>query len=70
MLLLAPVATPLAVLFTVATTFIFVGIEVVGVQVEQPFEVLPMTKLCNVVMANLDELFVTGTAAHQRGGAR
>lgn len=68
---LAGTMAPLTVAAWVfVVSYAFVGIDEVGVQVEQPFEVLPMTKLCNVVMANLDELFVTGTAAHQRGGAR
>jgi len=35
--------------------YIFVGIEEVGVQVEQPFEIIPMTQLCNIIMANLEE---------------
>ena len=35
--------------------YIFVGIEEVGVQVEQPFEIVPMTALCNIIMANLQE---------------
>ena len=26
-----------------------------GVQVEQPFEIVPMTALCNIIMANLQE---------------
>ena len=39
------------------TSYIFVGIEEVGVQVEQPFEIVPMTQLCNVIMANLEEAF-------------
>lgn len=39
------------------TSYIFVGIEEVGVQVEQPFEIVPMTQLCNVIMANLHEAF-------------
>ena len=41
--------------WVVLTTYIFVGIEEVGVQVEQPFEIVPMTQLCNIVMANLEE---------------
>ena len=37
--------------------YVFVGIEEVGVQVEQPFEIVPMTGLCNVIMSNLEEAF-------------
>ena len=42
-------------LWIFVTSYIFVGIEEVGVQVEQPFEIVPMTQLCNVIMANLEE---------------
>ena len=38
-------------------SYIFVGIEEVGAQVEQPFEITPMTRLCNVIMFNLQEAF-------------
>lgn len=37
------------------TSYIFVGIEEVGVQVEQPFEIVPMTRICNVIMLNIEE---------------
>jgi predicted membrane chloride channel (bestrophin family) len=47
---------PLAVaLWTFATSYIFVGIEETGAQVENPFDVLPMTRLCNVVIFNIEE---------------
>ncbi len=39
--------------------YICVGIEEVGVQVEQPFEVMPMTQLCAIIMFNLEEAFAT-----------
>ena len=51
---MAPAATALWVF---ATSYIFIGIEEVGLQVEQPFEILPMTQLCNVIMSNLEEAF-------------
>ena len=44
-------------LWVFVTSYIFVGIEEVGVQVEQPFEIVPMTQLCNVIMANVNEAF-------------
>ena len=44
-------------LWTFALSYIFVGIEEVGAQVEQPFEITPMTRLCNVIMFNLEEAF-------------
>lgn len=40
------------------TAYIFVGIEEVGMQVEQPFEIVPMTQLCRIIMANLEEAFL------------
>ena len=47
-------------------SYAFIGIDEVGVQVEQPFEILPMTKLCNIVMSNLDELFINPPPAYCR----
>ena len=47
-------------LWVACVTYIFVGIEEVGVQVEQPFEIVPMTQLCNVIMLNLEEAFENG----------
>ena len=48
-LLLVGTMAPLAVaLWVFITSYILVGIEEVGVQVEQPFEIVPMTQLCNV----------------------
>ena len=41
-----------------ATSYAFVGIDEVGVQVEQPFEIVPMTTICNLVLTNLEETFV------------
>ena len=47
------------------TSYIFVGIEEVGAQVEQPFEITPMTRLCNVVMFNLEESFAPPIVHHE-----
>ena len=44
---------------------ILVGIEEVGAQVEQPFEITPMTRLCNVVMFNLEESFAPPIVHHE-----
>mmetsp|Transcript_15842 Transcript_15842/g.50399 ORF Transcript_15842/g.50399 Transcript_15842/m.50399 type:complete len:84 (+) Transcript_15842:1198-1449(+) len=58
-LVLAGTMAPVAVAFWVfVTSYIFVGIEEVGVQVEQPFEIVPMTQLCRTVMANLEDAFL------------
>lgn len=53
---LAGSMTPSSIaLWVFLVSYIFVGIEEVGVQVEQPFEITPMTRLCNVIMFNLEE---------------
>jgi len=41
-----------------AVSYAFIGINEVGVQVEQPFQQLPMNKLCVLAMKNLEEAFV------------
>ena len=51
-------APPTVAIWVFVVSYAFVGIDEVGVQVEQPFEIIPMTKLCQIVMANLDETFV------------
>ena len=48
---------PMAHTYAYACSCTYAGIEEVGVQVEQPFEILPMTQLCNLIMANLEEAF-------------
>ena len=40
-----------------ATAYVYVGIEELGVQVEQPFELIPMTRICAIVTANVEEAF-------------
>jgi len=58
-LVLAGTMAPSAVGFWVfVTSYVFIGIEEVGVQVEQPFEIVPMTQLCRLIMANLEEAFL------------
>ena len=53
---LAGAMSPISIALWVSLiVYIFVGIEEVGVQVEQPFEIVPMTALCNIIMANLQE---------------
>ena len=52
---MSPLATAL---WLFITSYIFVGIEEVGVQVEQPFEIVPMTALCNAIMVSMEELFI------------
>lgn len=58
-LVLAGTMAPIAVAFWVfVTSYIFVGIEEVGVQVEQPFEIVPMTQLCRIIMNQLEDAFL------------
>jgi len=45
-------------LWVFVVSYAFIGIDDVGVQVEEPFHILPMTSLCRIVMSNLDEIFV------------
>lgn len=45
------------------TSYIFVGIEEVGVQVEQPFELVPMTQLCNIIQSSVEEALIPPPAA-------
>jgi len=40
------------------TSYAFVGIDEIGVQVEQSFDIIPMTRLCQIVNSNLEECFV------------
>lgn len=53
---LAGSTPPAAVaLWTFATSYIFVGIEETGAQVEEPFEIVPMTQLCNMILSDIEQ---------------
>ena len=41
------------------------GLEEAAVQVEQPFEVTPMTRICNVVMFNIEEAISIPPEPHE-----
>jgi len=41
--------------FTAATAYIFLGIEELGVQVEQPFDILPLWQICHLATRNVEE---------------
>ena len=45
----------LNVLWTSAIAFIYLGIDELGVQVEQPFRVIPMWQLCQLVQEDILE---------------
>ena len=46
----------LSAAWTFIIAFLFLGIEELGVQVEQPFQVLPLWQLCNQVQEDIEEL--------------
>ena len=46
---------------TAVTTYIFVGMEEIGAQVEQPFETMPLWQLCHI-MAHDAEAAIAGHA--------
>ena len=46
----------LSVVWTFIIAFLFLGIEELGVQVEQPFRVIPLWQLCNQVQEDIEEL--------------
>ena len=51
---MAPAAVALWVF---VTSYIFVGIEEVGVQIEEPFSILPLEAMCNgAIQATCDEM--------------
>jgi len=58
---MAPIGNALA---AAATTYIFVGMEETGAQVEQPFESMPLWQLCHI-MAHDAEATVAGDAPGQ-----
>jgi len=47
---------PLAIAVCAATTsYIYLGIDELGVQVEQPFKIMPLWQLCHVAQLNIEE---------------
>lgn len=56
------------ILFTAATAYIFLGIEELGVQVEQPFDILPLWQICHLAMRNVEETILNFPGG--RGGAQ
>ena len=46
---------PLSIAFWVFLTHTSLSASKVGAQVEQPFEIIPMTQPCNIIMANLEK---------------
>lgn len=70
---LAGTVPPLVnVLWTAALAFVYLGIDELGVQVEQPFQLIPLWQLCRVVQDDIEELVVQAlefdTMERNRGG--
>ena len=42
-------------LCTAATSYIFFGLDELGLQVEQPFNILPLWQLCHLTQFNIEE---------------
>jgi hypothetical protein len=48
--------------------FLLLGIEEIGVQIEEPFSILPLERMCDAVQANIAELQETHSGAGGGGG--
>ena len=46
-------------LWTATTAFIYLGIEELGAQVEQPFAILPLWQLCHLAQLNVEDALST-----------
>lgn len=66
--LVGTMARPAIIVSTFIVSYIYVGIEEVGVQVEQPFEVVPMTALCTIIQSNLEEACARPPVAEPASG--
>ena len=45
----------LVALWTASTSFIYLGVEELGAQVEQPFAIMPLWQLCHLAQLNVEE---------------
>ena len=45
----------LIALCVASTTYIYFGINELGIQVEQPFKIMPLWQLCHLAQLNLEE---------------
>ena len=46
-------------LWTAATAYIYLGVEELGCQVEQPFQIMPLWQLCHIAQLNVEEALST-----------
>ena len=59
-IVLATTIPPIFVaLWTATTAFIYLGVEELGAQVEQPFAILPLWQLCHLAQLNVEEALST-----------
>ena len=49
----------LVALWTAATSYIYLGVDELGVQVEQPFQIMPLWQLCHLAQLNVEEALST-----------
>ena len=54
--LVGQLSPPLVLFYVAATSYIYVGIEELGVQVEQPFDILPLWQICHLATRNVEEV--------------
>ena len=46
---------PFVVLLTMSTSYIYMGLDELGAQVEQPFKIMPLWQLCHLAQCNVEE---------------
>lgn len=56
--LVGQLSPPLVLFYVAATSYIYVGIEELGVQVEQPFDILPMFQMAHVIASSAEDALV------------
>lgn len=49
----------LVAMWTASTSYIYLGVDELGVQVEQPFQILPLWQLCHLAQLNVEEALST-----------
>mmetsp|Transcript_23729 Transcript_23729/g.75136 ORF Transcript_23729/g.75136 Transcript_23729/m.75136 type:complete len:149 (+) Transcript_23729:867-1313(+) len=60
--LVGQLSPPLVLFYVAATSYIYVGIEELGVQVEQPFDILPMFQMAHVITSSAEDALAAGGA--------
>ena len=57
--LTASMAPLLVALWTAITSYIYLGVDELGAQVEQPFAMMPLWQLCHLAQLNVEEALST-----------